>query len=97
LGRQITYSIGSGSQPYIVIAVDFNHDNRYDLAVTNQGTGEVVILFGYGDGSFHLARTYSTGSGSGSFGIAVADFNNDKQLEIVVALFNTKNVALLTE
>jgi hypothetical protein len=35
----------------------------YDNAVINLGNDEVVILYGYGNGSFELAREYSTGYG----------------------------------
>jgi hypothetical protein len=94
---QNTYSTGSASQPYSVIVADFNNDNLSDIAATLFAYDEVVIFFGYGNGSFQLARTYSTGFGSHPYGIAVVDFNNDKQLEIVVALWGTGSVAILTE
>jgi hypothetical protein len=93
---QTTYSTGFGSQPYYVITADFNNDNIYDIAATNFGTSEIVILYGDGSGSFELARNYSTGFGSEPYGITTADFDNNKQLEIVVALWGTGDVAVLT-
>lgn len=94
---QTTYSTGSGSRPNHLIVDDFNNDNIYDIAVANFGTDEIVIFYGYGNGSFKLARTYSTGFGSGPKRIVAADFNNDKRLEIVVALLGTGDIAVLTE
>jgi hypothetical protein len=95
---QTTYSTGSTSEPRYAIVADFNNDNISDIAATNFGTDEVVIFYGYGNGSFKLSRNYSTGFGSKPYGIIAADLNNDKQLEIVVALSGDPgNFAVLTE
>jgi hypothetical protein len=94
---QITYLTGTASTPYYVIVADFNNDNIYDIAVTNLGIDDIVIFYGYGNGSFELARKYSTGLGSSPYGITTADFNNDKQLEIIVTLWGNGNIAVLTE
>ena len=91
------YSTGTGSEPYYVITADFNSDNISDIAVTNFGANEVVILYGYGNGSFELVRTCSTGFSSKPYGITVADLNNDTHLEIIVVLWGTGDVAVLTE
>jgi hypothetical protein len=92
-----TYLTGSGSEPYYAIVADFNNDNIYDIAITNNGYDEVLIFYGYGNGTFELARTYSTGYGSKPYGITAGDFDNNKKLEIVVALWGTGNIAVLTE
>ena len=94
---QTTYSSSHGSQPYHIIVDDFNNDNICDIAAANHGTDEIVIFYGYGNGSFELARTYSTGFGTKPHGIIAADFNGDKKLEIVIALWGTGDIALLTE
>src|SRR5207302_1868628 len=91
------YSTGSASQPYYVIVDDFNNDNIYDIAATNHGSDDIVIFYGYGNGSFILARRYSTGYGSKPVGIIAADFDNNKQLEFVVTLWGTGDIAVLTE
>jgi hypothetical protein len=94
---ETTYSFGPASTPNFAITGDFNHDNRIDIAATLFGTDYVVILFGYGNGSFQVARAFYTGFGSNPVGITVADFNNDTQLEIVVALRGTGQITILTE
>ena len=94
---QTTYSTGIDSSPYGMVAADFNGDSIYDIAVTNSGTDEVIILYGYGNGNFTLARTYSTGFGSNPYSITAADLDNDKQLEIIVSLYGTAGTAILTE
>jgi hypothetical protein len=94
---ETTYSFGSISEPHYAIIADFNHDDRYDIAVSVYGNDELVLFFGYGNGSFQVTRTFHTGFGSRPWGIAVADFNNDKQLEIVVALEGSGQIAILTQ
>ncbi|CAF1487942.1 unnamed protein product, partial [Rotaria sordida] len=94
---QVTYSTGSGASPYDAVVTDFNQDNYYDIVVTNGASNEVAILFGDGNGNFEFTQAYSTGLNSGPYGIAVEDLNNDKQLEIVVVLWGTDNVGVLTQ
>jgi hypothetical protein len=93
---QTTYSTGSTSTPYYVVVADFNNDNISDIAATNFGTDNVFIFYGYGNGSFQLSRTYITGFGSKPYGITTADFDNNKQLEIVVVLSAIADIAILT-
>ena len=93
----IKYSCSSDCQPYNIIVADFNNDNISDIAATVLNNDQVIVFYGYDNGSFTLARTYSTGSGSNPYGIAIADFDNNKQLRIVVTLWNVGDIAVLTE
>ena len=97
LKQQMSFSTGPGSNPYYVIVADLNYDNRSDIAATNFGTHEVVILYGYGNGSFALKRRFPTGDGSKPYGMTVTEFVDNKQLGLVVALFGSADVAILTE
>ena len=42
------YSTGEGSLLSAVTIADFNNDGRLDIAVTDSGTNNIGILFGYG-------------------------------------------------
>jgi hypothetical protein len=66
-----------------VVAGDFNGDGKPDLAVANQGSGEVSVLLGKGDGTFQAAVNYGTGVGSASV-VTVGDFNNDDKPDLAV-------------
>ena len=96
-GTRTVYPIDFAGVSYGMIAVDFNRDEILDLAVTVYNNDEVVIFYGDGDGSFTLARIYSTGFGSKPFGIAAADFDGNNQLEIIVTVTSINGIAVLTE
>jgi hypothetical protein len=91
----ITYLTGNGSAPYSVAVIDFNNDTHVDIVVTNSETDSITILFGYGNGTFAIEVTYSTGAGSRPYTVAIGDFNNDNILDIAVANSGTSNILLL--
>jgi serine/threonine protein kinase len=85
-----------GYQPVSVAVGDFNSDGRLDLAVGNAGAGTVSILLGKGDGTFESAVNYAVGQGpSSSLQIAVGDFNEDGELDLVVTNSGSNNVSVL--
>ncbi len=90
---------GAGNVPSSVAVGDFNGDGVNDLAVANAGTypqyddANVSVLLGNGDGTFQEARSFEVASSPRS--IAVADFNGDGVLDLVVANYPSNNVSLL--
>ncbi len=54
-----------------------------------------MFFFGFGNGSFGTQLTYSTGLNSVPYWINVADLNNDRLRDIVVANIGTNNVCVL--
>ena len=88
------YSTGSSSRPTSVAVGDFNNDTRLDVVVANNGTDSVMILFGSGYGTFISETIYSTGNGSQPCWVAVGDFNNDNQLDVVVANSGTNSIGV---
>jgi uncharacterized repeat protein (TIGR01451 family) len=79
----------TGSFPAAIVAGDFNKDGKLDLAVENQcGTGAcvngtVTILLGDGTGNFTPTAASPT-TGSGPVSMAVADFNEDGNLDLAI-------------
>jgi hypothetical protein len=80
-----------------LIAADFNHDGKPDLAVLNSCAapgncinGAVTILLGQGDGTFGAAASFGVGRVPDSF--TVADFNNDGNLDIAAANFGKNSL-----
>src|SRR5207237_1507154 len=78
-----SYTAAVNARPLAV--GDFNRDGYLDLAVggDNGDDSTVTILLGRGDGTFQSAVTYPI-SGAGCVSLAVADFNGDGFLDIVV-------------
>jgi hypothetical protein len=77
-----------GSQPDGLAAADLNHDGHLDLIVAdfgNLGSNiDVAVLLGNGDGTFQTSRRFAPGPGF-PFKVAVADFDGDGNLDVVVA------------
>ncbi|CAF1004333.1 unnamed protein product [Adineta steineri] len=93
-GNQTSYSTGDNSDPMFVAVADFNNDKNLDIVVANSGTNNIIIFLNYGNGSFPNQITYSTGSDSEPYSVAVGDFNNDTRLDIVAANFGTNNIVV---
>jgi hypothetical protein len=66
-----------------------------DIIVANYGTSNIGILFGFGNGLFRLGRIYAMGYDSIPYSLAIADFNNDHQLDIAVVNYGTSNLVIL--
>ncbi|CAF0834378.1 unnamed protein product [Rotaria sp. Silwood1] len=90
-----TLSTGDNSRPQAMVTVDFNNDSILDLVIANGGTNNIALFFGYGNGSYQRTQTYSTGSKSRPYALAVADVNKDNRLDIVVANFEAYNIGVL--
>ena len=84
-----TYPVGNGGLTYVV-AADFNHDGKLDLAITS-GSNGLWILLGNGDGTFQPAVNYAISIGTGQMG--VGDFNGDGNPDLAIA--TGTNVAIL--
>ncbi len=68
-----------------VSLADVNGDGKLDFVATDIFNYAVAVALGNGDGTFQAALSYSFGLMQPS-GLAVADFNHDGKLDLVVAL-----------
>ncbi len=86
--RQLT--IPTGRSPRWIAVADVNHDQKPDLIVANEGTdnaddGTLTVLLGDGRGGFRPAPGSPFPAGHLPNDIAVADMNNDGNLDLIVA------------
>lgn len=94
---QIPYSTGFESQPVSVAVADFDSDSFLDMIVANYATNSIVLLLGYGDGTFQDAKVVSIAYGSHPFSLVSGDFNNDRKLDFAVANYGTDNLKIMLQ
>src|SRR3989442_1608854 len=76
-------NFGAGNGPLSVAVGDFNGDGVQDLAVANNGSSNVSVLLGNGNGSFQAPLNFEAGARPVS--VAVGDFNRDGVQDLAVA------------
>jgi len=97
LGAGASYPVGAGAK--YLASGDFNGDGRSDLVASDCDTTSVTIQLNDGSGAFQGAgdppATYDVGMSPR--GVAVADFNEDDNLDIAVAVTDgdSSNVVVL--
>ena len=64
-------------------SADLNSDGYPDLVLDNLSSNHVTVLLNHGDGTFPSASSYA--AGPEPIGIAIADFNGDGFLDVIVA------------
>src|SRR5438093_618271 len=82
-----------GTNPITIAVGDFNGDGVPDLAVADEGSNNVAVLIGNGDGSFQPATFFPVGTNP--VWVVVGDFNGDRVLDLAVANINSNNVSVL--
>jgi len=80
-GSAQTYTVGTN--PSGVVVADFNSDGKMDIAVANAGSGNVSVLLGKGDGTFHATVNFDAGM-AGPSSIYAGDFNHDGKPDLAV-------------
>jgi len=79
------------SQPFSMVAADFNRDGKQDIAIADHGN--LWILLGKGDGTFQTPVTYTVGISPWS--VATGDLNGDGIPDLVVPDYDGKLIYLL--
>ena len=93
LGTETDYAVGSG--PVSLAVGDVNGDGKPDLVTANANDDSVSVLLGNGDanGTFQAARTSTAGTSIQS--LALADLNNDGEMDVVTADYSGGMVSAL--
>jgi hypothetical protein len=97
----VTYNVGT--YPDVVIARDFNHDGKIDLAVLSAGYyfasdedgkhTQLSILLGNGDGTFAPATTQLISSQDGGEAMVAADFGRG-EIDLAIAHFGSNQILI---
>ncbi len=83
----------AGDQPVSVAVADLDGDSVPDLVTANQGSHDVSVLLGNGDGTFQTAAAFAAGNSPRS--VAVADLDGDTVLDLVTANAFSDDVSVL--
>jgi len=87
------YDTDVGDYPAGVAVGDFNEDTYQDLAISNYGSHNVMILRGRGNGGFVIDQTLETEGGPRS--LIAGDFNEDGHQDLAVGLRTASEVIIL--
>ncbi|MEK7702749.1 MAG: VCBS repeat-containing protein [Nitrospirota bacterium] len=78
---------------WAVVIGDFNNDENPDVATVNEHSDNVSVLLGNEDGSLGTGSNFTVGESPRA--IAVADLNDDKNLDIVTTNFSHQAAIVL--
>ncbi|KAA6458000.1 VCBS repeat-containing protein [Acidobacteria bacterium AB60] len=83
-------TLATGPAPRWIAVADINHDSNPDILVASAGSdnadnGTITVLLGDGHGAFHPTSGSPIPAGHLPNDIALADMNNDGNLDLVVA------------
>ncbi|CAF1601455.1 unnamed protein product [Adineta ricciae] len=93
--EQITYYIDYNTGPEGIAIADFDNDGRWDIVINLQFSNQIVVAYGYENGTFSNKVFYSTGTYSYPGAVAVGDLNHDNYVDIVVANYGTDDIRIL--
>lgn len=86
-------NIAVGTNPRHSVVGDFNSDGNADIVIANEGSSNISLLLGNGNGTFGSPTNFPVGGQP--FGIDKGDMNNDGKLDIVTANNAANNVSVL--
>ena len=91
-----SYWIGYGSRPKAITLADFTNDTYLDIAVANDGTNNIVLFAGIGNGSFVPSISFSTGYSTLPCSLDVGDFNNDAVADVVTVMSAIDTIGIIS-
>lgn len=91
---QIRYELPGGKYPHAIAIGDINDDGRPDIVTANEGTDNVSILLGLGNGQFRPLAS-PTAVGDSPWAVVIADFDDDDLLDIATANRKSNDVTIL--
>ncbi|CAF1646840.1 unnamed protein product [Adineta ricciae] len=83
-----------GTRPWSITVVDFNHDSKLDIVVTESETPYISVLFGIDKDVYVKQTIFTTTNDSHVQALIINDFNNDTHQDIALTNSNTHTVSI---
>src|SRR5437667_1655584 len=87
--------LSSATHPVMVSVADVSKDGNADILVANNGSGNLSVYLGDGNGGFSQASGSPSSAGQNPTDIATGDFNGDGNLDVAIANHGVKLVTVM--
>ena len=91
----LSLHVSAGSMPEAVVIDDFNGDRILDIATSASFQDKVFVFAGSGSGAFAAPQDFALAALATPFGLASADFNKDRKIDLACANMQIGTVSLL--
>jgi subtilase family serine protease len=81
-----------GSNPFGLVAGDFDEDGDIDIIANNDGSGDSYLIRGNGDGTFEPPSIIVSLDTNSRTAFDTGDFNNDGHLDVIAATYSGKTI-----
>jgi hypothetical protein len=86
-------AMGATRQPQALAVADFDGDGRKDVAIASDGSNDVTILRGDGDGGLQVAGRFFSGQQPAE--VLAVDLDKDGKVDLAIPNHETRRVTLL--